>query len=257
MKKLFFFLFLFIILITNFLFSIVQVVQVYPLKQEVVASNGDKVIGNIWVFNPTQETLEIKIMPEDWTAGKHSKEVTWLKITKPKKLKFILKPGETKEVKYKGVIPKDAKGTLTAQIFFTSLPKKEKVFLGTRIASGLFITIKNTEVVDVKIETFDFSIKEDKSLDFVITIKNDGNIRLNIDEGKFEIRDIYGETKFEHSFNKWVLPAGEKWNFYVGRNEKIVLPEGNYKAKVRFLLNNQVLEKPVVVEEDKDISVVY
>ncbi|MDI6640814.1 MAG: hypothetical protein QME68_00675 [Elusimicrobiota bacterium] len=191
--------------------------------QKVIAPPGETVKGNIWVINTEDKKLEVEIQPEDWSKDRKS-GINWLKI-KPKK--FTLKPKKMKEIKWKTIIPKNAEGDLVAQIFFASIGSRlGAVNIGTRIAYGLYITVKGTEKSNAEITKF--YVKHDKNkYGFAVVLKNTGNVHLTT-RGEIILSDLQNGTTRQLELKPWFYRSGESFTLWSWLLEPLQI--GDYKS---------------------------
>lgn len=197
-------------------------IKVHPEIKKITASPGEKIKGSIWVTGDGK----VKIETEDWTHGR-CKGAQWLKI-KPEE--FVVKHGKKKEVKWKVKVPKAAEGDLVAQIFVSSKDtEKFGAFnIGTRIASGLYITVRGTERRNA--ELLDFFMKQtDKNCGFGVIFKNTGNVHL-CTRGKILLNNLKTGTTTHMELRPWFYRAGESFTLWSWLNRK--LSEGKYRSKV-------------------------
>src|SRR3989338_6904821 len=75
--------------------------------------------GFYTVTNQGDQPLQVIVEPEDWAQGFRGGRgpVPWLQV---KTKQLTLRPGKQARVKFTVRIPKDAKGELRAQVFFTT-----------------------------------------------------------------------------------------------------------------------------------------
>jgi len=206
-------------------FSFAQL-RIYPEGQNVIASPGATIKGNIWVIGADKK-LEVEIQPEDWSKGERKSGVDWLKI-KLKSNKFTLKPKKIKEIKWEVKVPKEAEGDLVAQIFFASVGMKfGSVNIGTRVAYSLCITVKGTEKVDAEISNF-YIRQESKNYGFAVVFKNKGNVHLTT-KGEILLKHLQTGSTKQLELHPWLYRCGESfplWSWLY--NEE--LPKGNYES---------------------------
>lgn len=200
-------------------------VRIYPEGQKVIAPPGETVKGNIWVIGPDDKKLEVEIQPEDWSAGMNRKSgVDWLKI---KPMRFTIQPKEMKEIKWIAKVPKDAKGDLVAQIFFASITSEiGAIKIGTRIAYGLYITVKGTEKVSAEISGIDIKQKN-RNTGFAVIFKNTGNVHLRT-KGEIILEHLDSGTTRQLELHPWFYRSGESFPLWYWLTE--LLNEGKYSA---------------------------
>jgi len=209
-------------------------VKIYPETYEVIAPPGEKVKGNIWVIGTEDKKLKVEIQPEDWSDGR-KEGINWLKI-KPRK--FTLKPKKMKEIKWKAIVPKTAEGDLVAQIFFTAVTSEKigRFAIGTRIAQGIYITVKDTEKVDAEIT--DFYIKQrqrDKNYGLAVVFKNKGNVHLTT-KGEITLKHLNTGTTEHLEIKPWFYRSAESFTLWSWLSKTLL--EGDYVAVATVFYNS-------------------
>ncbi|MFH0948655.1 MAG: hypothetical protein V1833_06650 [Elusimicrobiota bacterium] len=203
-------------------------VKIYPEVQRLVAPPGETIKGNIWVINSGDEKLEVEIQPEDWSKGRRKSSVAWLKI-KQKQKKLIVKPKKMKEIKWKIVVPKDAEGDLIAQIFFASVSSEKTggISIGTRVAQGIYVTVKGTEKPAGEIA--DFSVKcNNKNHGFAVLFKNTGNVQLTT-KGEITLKELQTGTTRMLELDPYFYRPGASFTLWNWLPER--LAEGDYESE--------------------------
>ena len=203
--------------------------SIYPEVNEIVAPAGAKVKGNFWVFNRTDGTLKMKVEPENWTEGR-KKGIDWLKI---KPLRFEIEPQKYREVKYKAKVPKNARGDIVVQVFFSQeVPEKKGITIGIRVGTIVYITVEGTLEINPEISDFEV-IDSDENLGFKILFENKSNVHLKV-SGNILIKDEKGREIKKIEIKPWTFLAGQKQPVYCWL-KKSDLKKGDYIAFAKIL----------------------
>jgi P pilus assembly chaperone PapD len=110
--------------------------SIAPEYKKIEFRPGQKLSGTIEVSNRGSEELEVQAQPEDWTDKNHIvRGVEWLKV---KPVKFKLKPGTMRKVKFTAHMPDSETPQYVTQLFFAArTPKQVDMGIGVRIAALL------------------------------------------------------------------------------------------------------------------------
>jgi hypothetical protein len=192
----------------------VSQVRVYPEMKKIIARSGEKISGNFWVIAPDNREVTVSIMPEDWTKGR----------------KKDVDSGKRKEVKWKAVVPHDAKGDLIAQIFVASRYKERftGLLVGARVAYSLYITVMGTEQPEGWISHLDVE-RADNGYHMDVLFENTGNVSITT-KGTVELEHLESGDKYEIEFKPWFYRPGEIFKMRAVHSG--VLSSGKYIARV-------------------------
>jgi len=240
-----------------------------PARFEVSLPPGEIADADYYVQNDTGEPAHIIVEPENWFKEAYDYEKLgikdWIELDS---YEFDLKPKEIKKLRLRIKVPKDAKGELVAQIFFTSnvLNKDGKPSEGIRARIGgvLYVAIKGTEIVDAEIRSIAVS-KESKDskerLKIEAGVGNKGNVHIR-PTGKITIMDTAGKSLVELKMEsgKGVLPAQE--TAYSALWNDPQLKPGEYKVSAAIdygkelgMEKSSALDKILEVSEDGKVIV--
>lgn len=233
-----------------------------PARLEVSLPPGEIAEGDYYVQNDTDQDAHIIVEPENWFKeaydyGKLNIK-DWVEFDT---YEFNLKPKEIKKLRLRIKVPKDIKGELVSQIFFTSDVLKEdgqpSGGIKARVGSVLYVAIKGTEIVDAKIANIIVSKEPDKDiLKIEVNVKNKGNVHIR-PAGKVTIQDKTEKKIIELDIasGKPALPGQEIAYNALWDNSK--LKSGEYKASAAVSYGKELnMEKTTVAEKifevDKD-----
>lgn len=172
-----------------------------PARFEVSLPPGEIAEGDYYVQNDTDQDAHIVVEPENWfkEAYDYGKlEIKdWVEFDI---YEFDLKPKEIKKLRLRIKVPKDVKGELVSQIFFTSSvlteDGKPSESIKARVGAVLYVAIKGTEIVDAEISNIAISkeYREDKKVIKVeASVNNKGNVHIR-PTGKVTVEDKVGKT---------------------------------------------------------------
>ena len=240
-----------------------------PARLEVSLPPSEIAEGDYYVQNDTEQNAHIVVEPENWfkEAYDYGKlEIKdWVEFDT---YEFDLKPKEIKKLRLRIKVPKDVKGELVAQIFFTSsvLTEDGKPSEGikARVGGVLYVAIKGTEIIDAEIKNISVSkqVEEGKEkLKFESSVNNKGNVHIR-PTGKVTIGDKAGSKLIELDLEsgKPALP-GQEIVYNALWNDPRLKP-GEYKVSVRVNYGKESgmektasLEKVFEVSEDGKVMV--
>src|SRR5689334_4179823 len=110
--------------------SVVWGLSVTPGRTEVRLSPGQKADSIITALNDSAAPVRVTLSTKDWFVleANKVKELTvdkWLRVKGPKE--FILKPGESRNVKIIATTPKNAEGELVSMVSFLYQGEQESM----------------------------------------------------------------------------------------------------------------------------------
>jgi hypothetical protein len=165
-----------------------------PLLENIVAEKGKTYNGKFSIRNETDAAHTYYLIAQNFSAegeegvpgfseeGENIGLASWIEYESPQ---ITLNVGETKEVKFKINVPKDAEpGGHYAAIFTSTRPPEEasKVGLGERVGVLLLVTVPGN--IKENAELVEFSLASGKKVynrppvEFLIRIKNTGNVHF-------------------------------------------------------------------------------
>ena len=233
-----------------------------PARFEVSLPPGEIAEGDYYVQNDTEQSAHIIVEPENWFKDAYDygklEIKDWIEFDT---YEFDLKPKEIKKLRLKIKVPKDVKGELVAQIFFTSDVLKEdgkpSGGIKARLGSILYVAIKGTEKIDAEIGNIVISKMSDGSkekLKVEATVRNKGNVHLR-PAGKATIQDNTGKklVELDLAFGKTTLPGQE--NGYDALWDNPELKVGTYKISVTVNYGKELgMEKTISTDKIFEVS---
>lgn len=146
--------------------------------------------------NETDAPVHVVVEPENWARDAYDYGKLdikdWVTLDC---YEFDLKPMEIKKLKLTVRVPKDAKGELVAQIFFTSSAAEGPPgSVRARLGAVLYVAVRGTEIVKAGIRSMDINdIPEKNQIKVNVTVRNDGNVHIRPREGRVLIEDLKGQ----------------------------------------------------------------
>ena len=178
--------------------------SVSPPRTVLQGKPNKTLTGYFTLTNDGEHPLQVRVEPEDWAEGIRGGRgpVPWLRV-RPTEL--MLGPGKLSRVKFTVRIPKDARGELRAQVFFTTREAPDAsagdgaVSLRSRLGTIIYVAIESTERIEgdiTKVQAFyapsTQGVKRPDRLEVVMGIHNRGNAHI-VPEGHVDIRNDKGE----------------------------------------------------------------
>jgi hypothetical protein len=209
-----------------------------PARLEVRLPRGE--IADIYYYaqNDTEAPIHVLVEPENWAKGAYDygnlSIKDWISMDC---YEFDLKPKEIKKIKLTIKVPKDAKGELVAQIFFTSsaLSAHDKSSSGIRSRLGgvLYVAVKGTEKAAAEIHDIAITrMNEDKpgKMDIAVKVRNSGNVHIRPASGFVAIEDKKGQriARIDMNTEHSVLP-GIEYTYTERLSNGPELKEGKYR----------------------------
>jgi hypothetical protein len=233
-----------------------------PARFEVSLPPGEIAEGDYYVQNDTEDNVHVVVEPENcfkeaYDYGKLAIK-DWVELNK---YEFNLNPKEIKKLRLKIKVPKDVKGELAAQIFFTSTPLntggQPGTGIKTRLGAVLYVAIKGTEIVDAEIKSITVSKNANEGkekLQFEVNVKNNGNVHIR-PAGKIVISNKAGKglVELELKSDKPTLPGEDTPYDALWGNPG--LKPGEYKVSVAINYGKELdLEKAAALEKTLEVS---
>lgn len=233
-----------------------------PARFEVSLPPGEIAEGDYYVQNDTEQSAHIVVEPENWfkEAYDYGKlEIKdWVEFDT---YEFDLKPKEIKKLRLRIKVPKDVKGELVSQIFFTSNVLREDgqpvEGIKARVGAVLYVAIKGTEVVDAEIKNVSISKQAEEGkekLKFEVSVNNKGNVHIR-PAGKAAIEDVAGKKIIELDIEsgKPALPGQEM--VYNALWDNPELKSGEYKVLITINYGKELgMEKRAALEKIFEVS---
>ncbi|MDP3703383.1 MAG: hypothetical protein Q8R78_03255 [Candidatus Omnitrophota bacterium] len=213
--------------------------------------------GFFTLTNNGDGPLEVSIEPEDWARGIGGERgpVPWLQV-KPTKL--TLRPGKPSRVKFTVRIPKETRGELRAQVFFTSVEvgktsdSESAMSLRSRLGAIIYVVAEGTEriegdITDVKAfySATTPGVSRPDRLEVVMGIHNRSNAHI-VPEGKVTIRNEASEVVETVPLQSgWGLLPNEE-DRYRAIGQGVHLRPGRYTLEITIYIGGD-LRHPVTV----------
>jgi hypothetical protein len=221
------------IIVEMFLFQAVQALTVSPVRFEISGSPGQRLLGEIELFNEQDETRTFYSSFENFEArgetgtpyflpGKEGL-ATWIEAA----AQVTLEPGERKTVPFSIQVPQNAEpgGHFAAIFWGTTLPQaKEGVQVAIGAKTGVLVLLTVSGEIKGEAGLLEFSTENKQRIfnslpiTFIYRFQNSGADRIK-PEGEIKIKNIFGRTVA-------VLPAN--------KTEGNVLPNSIRKFEVSW-----------------------
>ncbi len=214
--------------------------QINPSRAELVLKPGASYDASYNVRNEYGTPIDVRVSTKDWYVLPANKKKglsvsRWLSVSTSS---FHLFPGESKDVAYHVIVPKDISGATVAMIsFMPSTGKEQGVSLVVSVP--VFLTAAGTEKIDWRITDEKMSTFGGKQ-QISCTIRNGGNIHLRpsgfveiVAAGKklADLKFLEGRPVYPGSYRQIVarsdsiLPAGSYQLIYrvscAGREKRV------------------------------------
>ena len=229
-------------------------IAVTPSREEVTLKTGFSYDSAYNVRNDFNSPVDVRVETKDWFVLPENKEkkitvAQWLYVSTGT---FRLNPGEGRDVQYKVVVPKDARGSLVGMISFVS-SSAETQGINLAISVPVFVTVSGTEKIDWQIESPEFSFIK-KKLVVSCSIQNTGNVHLR-PKGFVELMsDKKKIGSFDFFEGRPVYPGSGRG---VNARSDLELAPGEYGVTLHIFCagREKTLEKKIIVKESGEIKV--
>ncbi len=237
----------FVVICTTSFSTVFAMISVSPIVIELEVPAGQSYTGSLLISNPGEELEEVGVQVTDWNrtadgvthffkAGTLPQSLArWMEFSP---IRFELKGGETKEVKYTVTIPEGEEGTHWAILLFRGKrklfrEKSEKGEFTVRASFGFGIKIyqtdPNTATRKGRITNMDIvKTGEHSSLKVKLEFENRGDVHLEA-KGRLEFRNEMGETVDQIEIESFPILPGAKRILELPYEEKKLSP-GIYVA---------------------------
>ncbi|MCX5666737.1 MAG: hypothetical protein NTY34_00260 [Candidatus Omnitrophica bacterium] len=229
-----------------------------PARFEVRLPPGEIADADYYVQNDTNQPAHIVVEPENWFKEAYDYGKLGIKDWVEFDIyEFDLKPKEIKKLRLRIKVPKDVKGELVAQIFFTSsvLTEDGKPSEGikARLGGVLYVAIKGTEIVDAEIKSIavsnEFNEKTKEMFKIGASVSNKGNVHIR-PAGKVTIEDEAGKKLIELDMESGELALPGQEILYNASWDNAGLKAGEYKASVTIKYGKELdVEKTAALEK--------
>jgi len=232
--------------------------NVSPSVVEKVAKAGRSLIVEFTVTNQEKATMFVETSPDlIWwkqTTGSNELSIKSIKVC-PKK-PFLLEYGESKKVRVRIKIPKDATDELAVMIYFVAKGQTGSILnLTTRNGVPIYIFTGTQKKTDFAISSFDINISSAdgfRALNCVLSIKNNGTSHFR-PKGEVKISYPLGEVVGQIPYGSPVFPnCSEKFKVLF---ENANWPVGTYKCSASINASSPFFDNEVVVGVNKEVDV--
>ncbi|MCB4791146.1 MAG: hypothetical protein LHV68_04585 [Elusimicrobia bacterium] len=215
-------------------------ISILPMRFEYLSDPGDVFEGAYKITNQEKNDVRVDVNSKDYYIADENtgmKQETWFEMPVRE---FDLKPEETKEVKFKVKVPKDAKGFLMVlnSYLVQNIEKNGEVadqMLKTQYSIPVYVRIRNTEKFGLDIGDLELS-GNSFEVNAMAKVSNIGNSLLR----PFGSVEIYRKGfllskktgNFELKQGWPVFP--KQTETYQGKKDGFSLKGGKYKAVLKI-----------------------
>ena len=199
---------------------------VFPARQEIWLSAGEKKTIEYNLANKGEEPIEVVVFIQDWAKLEENKDIKVKDWLNPERKIIKIEPNESKVLKITVTAPKTAIGELVGMVSFEPRDKAMPM-VSPSLGSAVYLVIKDTEKMEADVEDIRV-VRSSKNILTAVDVFNKGNIHIRPRVSlTFEDKDglkksidmpygkpVFGERKF--IFNKEI--SGE------------FLEDGSYKV---------------------------
>ena len=240
-----------------------------PARLEVRLPAGEVAGADYYAQNNTSDLMHVIVEPENWFQGSYDykglEAKDWVTV---EPAEFDLKPKEIKKVLVKVRVPKNAKGEIVAQIFFTSMILDSAGNAGgnmrSRLGGVLYVAIKDTEKTAAEIRDIsvaNLNAEDKKQIKVDVVLRNDGNVHIRPASGEVLIKDEKDRQVAQLNLDIDHAALPNKDFDYTAVWDKPELKEGKYRvfADIRYgkmygKEKTAKLEKVFEVDKDGKVS---
>lgn len=203
-----------------------------PGRTELRLAPGSRTDVQYTVQNDHDEEMQVDITQKNWFLSEKNKSFAvqdWLGIKG--KTYFVLKPGETRQVKVRVHCPKSADGLLVGMTSFAFQP----MTFGTvtpMISVSIYVSVAGTEQRTGHIKTLAARVYENQ-LTVGAEVAADGNVHLR-PTGRFQVLDSAGKVIAEHQVKEGdpVFPGQSRG--FVSPGLGLKPAPGEYRLQAEF-----------------------
>lgn len=234
--------------------------SVSPAVVERTAKAGRSVIVEFVVSNQEEAAMLVKTLPDLtwWKQTTGGSELSPKAVLVCPQKSFLLAQGESKKVKVRIKIPKDATGELVAMIYFAANPQGQAgavLNATTRNGVPIYIFTGTPKKTNFEVSSFDVNISSVngvRALSCVLSIKNNGlshfrpkgEVKISCSSGDFTGQIPYGFPVFPNCSEKYRVKFENKdW------------PTGTYKCSANINVNSPFFDNEVVVGVNKEVDI--
>ena len=217
-------------------------ISVSPSRQELVVDKGGVYEGTYTVTNETQYDTAVTVIPKDWFLLKENIGIAttdWLHLSAHE---LQLKAGETAELGYRIVIPRNAQGVLIAMVSFIT-PSSPGSNINVSQGVSTYVTVRGTEkkaweIGDIHVELSSTSLRVS------VPVADNGNVHIR-PRGKVVVTDEHKlvVAKLDLPYGQPVYP-GQSRSYEISYSG-LALKPGKYLVTAEISCDEQVKRKSV------------
>jgi len=239
--------------------SIVNAVEIDPMRLEYSLQAGKEYSGSFKLTNPTTSQVEVSlstgeyryifspgiIQPSDASKKRVPSSQDWVEF---KQGKVTLGPGQSRNADFIIKVPKETKDEHLCAVIFdekSNLNQSHEsgnvqIKITPRFSIPVYISIKDSENVSAEIEDLSvISVEKTRGIQFVLTVENTGNKHLR----PFGTLVVLNKNNGDLVRN---LSIGKTLPLFPGYKEVISipcpdLPSGKYTAVVTLELDEDII----------------
>jgi hypothetical protein len=207
-------------------------VQITPTYQQFELKAGEKTTGELTLINTDGEDLQITPGAKDWVTTPDNKDIkaeNWLLVPSRQ---FILKSGESRQVRFTVKAPKQATGELVAMTTFLT-ESENRTMVNLRVSAAVYLVIKGTEKVSGYVEAFSIN-PSSNNVTMGVSVVNDGNVHLR-PRGSFQVWDQKNVMVANVTIDKGAPAFAGKKQGYFGELREFSFKPGKYNARINLL----------------------
>lgn len=229
--------------------------SVSPARTDVRLDPGGVTQVTLTVTNPHPNALDVELTSKPWFKYPDNPSLRvedWLKL--PKKTRFKLKSGKSRDVVVTLQCPKDAVGELMGMVSFASQEDKGSM-LTSMISSPIYLRVIGTEQNTGELVALGAGTRQGV-FQVGAQVKATGNVRLR-PVGTIQLIDAKGTV-----LNDYVVPEAtpifpSQTHDCAGQGPAIPPPAGRYTLKANLVSGSLILtgERHIVVKATGEVEV--
>lgn len=204
--------------------------EVKPTYRIFVLKPGERIREELTLTSTEETALNVSAETKDWyvmPANKNIKTGDWLKIDeKP----FVLKPGESKVIRFTAGAPKKATGEVMGMLsFFTK--NQEGGMLSFRLSVAVYVVIQGTEKKQGEVTAISIVSSTNTVVSYLFN--NTGNVHLR-PKGLMKVYNENDELVLNMVYDQSLPTYPGRPQAYSGTVKNYRLPEGRYTAHIQL-----------------------
>lgn len=221
-----------IFLLTALLLPVARLcaLEVRPTYQIFVLKPGGSARGELTLTSNEGTSLDVVPEAKDWyvmPANKGIKAADWLKVSqKP----FLLKPSESKTIRFTVEAPKKARGEVMGMLSFAT---KDHVgsMVSFRLSVAMYVAIQGTEKKEGEVTAISVVPSSNTVISYLFS--NTGNVHLR-PKGLIQLFNDKDELVVNMVYDQSVPTYPGRPNAYSGTLKNYRLPAGRYTAQIKL-----------------------